>query len=177
MSRGSVYYPAPPGQRGRPGVDAPHRHADAPHGHRIAGASAGHQQARAGPQDLPLPAAQTGHHAGQPGLGIGHDLHRRPCKIQIRPPRRPLQAPPLTPTCLCSLSQRPAGMPHNPVARRSPLIFRGKLFKQAGPLLIRHLRFLLPSLQCRVTANCKPAAPSTASKVLMVGLPLGDKAR
>ena len=37
--------------------------------------SARYQQACAEAQDLPVPSAQAGDHAGQSGLGVGHDLH------------------------------------------------------------------------------------------------------
>ena len=69
--------------RGRAGRPAPHRHAHAAHGHRGAGAAARHQQARAGPQDLPVPAAQAGDRPFQPGLGAGHDLHPDGARLRV----------------------------------------------------------------------------------------------
>ena len=62
---------------------ASRQNADAAHGHRGAGAAAGHQQSGAGPQDLPVPAAQAGDHARQPGLGTGHDLRSDGARLRL----------------------------------------------------------------------------------------------
>ena len=61
-------------------------HADEADGHRGAVPAPEHVEARAGAQDLSLPAAQAGDHAARSGLGDGHYL--RPDSPRLRLSRR-----------------------------------------------------------------------------------------
>ena len=62
---------------------ASRQNADAAHGHRRPGAAAGHQPGGAGPQGLPVSAAQVRDHALQSGVGIGYHLHSDGARLRL----------------------------------------------------------------------------------------------
>ena len=73
----------PAGRRGVQDRPSSREDADAADGDRGALSPSAHDEAGAGPQDLPVSAARDGDHAAEPGVGDGHHLHPDGARLRL----------------------------------------------------------------------------------------------